>query len=53
MPGFIANVVRSGKWDDPAMKEKFEKDPDVGVGPGVYDHLVKEELARQKTAKKD
>jgi len=53
MPGFIADVVRKGTWNDPAMKEKFEKDPDIGVGPGVYDHLVKEELARQKTAKKD
>ena len=47
-PNFIKRVVANGTHNDPATKEYFEKNPQNGIGPGVYDHLVKEELARVK-----
>ena len=46
-PGYIAEAVRRGAADDPSVKARFENDPKLGIGPGVYDALVREEKARQ------
>jgi hypothetical protein len=40
---FVAEAVREGKEGDPSARAYVEKT----VGPGVFDHLVKEERARQ------
>ena len=43
-PGFIKDIVSRGLHTDPKNKTRFEEQ----IGPGVYDQLVAEELAKKK-----
>jgi hypothetical protein len=42
----VETAVREGNETDPAIRAAVETGP-RGVGPGVFDHLVREERARQ------
>jgi hypothetical protein len=42
----VETAVREGNESDPAIRAAVETGP-RGVGPGVFDHLVREERARQ------
>jgi len=44
---YFDNLVAAGKQNSPTIRQSFERDAEKGVGPGVWDHMVKEAEARK------